>query len=88
MSDNGTVHPRMAIDNPAGDPRPQYDQYALNDPDSLDKQAEGQVEQEIGVGGTEKGFAAPEFASEQQGDVLSTEASRARADADRPLGKD
>lgn len=32
--------PPMAIDNPPGDPRPRYDQYALNDPDSRNKPAQ------------------------------------------------
>ena len=34
----------MAIDNPAGDPRPEYDQYALNDPESIDKRDARNVE--------------------------------------------
>lgn len=31
---------RMAIDNDAGSARPSYDQYALNDPESIDKPAQ------------------------------------------------
>lgn len=34
----------MAIDNPAGDPRPEYDQYALNDPEAIDKRDARNVE--------------------------------------------
>ena len=34
----------MAIDNPAGDPRPAYDQYALNDPEAIDKRDARNVE--------------------------------------------
>ena len=33
---------RMAIDNPAGAARPAYDQYKLNDPQSLDKRGSDQ----------------------------------------------
>ena len=33
-------HRRMAIDNDTGIARPSYDQYAVNDPDSIDKLAQ------------------------------------------------
>ncbi|WP_375291890.1 hypothetical protein [Qipengyuania sp.] len=35
---------KMAIDNPAGDPRPEYDQYNLNDPEAIDKRDAEAVE--------------------------------------------
>ena len=35
----------MAIDNPAGDPRPEYNQYNLNDPESIDKRDADAVEE-------------------------------------------
>ena len=36
----------MAIDNPAGDPRPEYDQYKLNDPQAIDKRDARNIEAE------------------------------------------
>ena len=38
---------RMAIENDTGIARPEYDQYALNDPQSLDKDGRGRGDERV-----------------------------------------
>ncbi len=71
---------QQATHSEAGAPRPEYDQYEVNQPGNLDKQAEAQT----GYGNARD---ADDRMARDQRDA-SRSAGRARADADRPLGCD
>lgn len=92
--------PPMAIDNPPGDARPIYDQYALNDPDSRNKPAQvarrarGAADEggaaDLETAAVEQQQGAGSFGSAQPGEIFSrTKGSKSDA-AEKgfdPLGK-
>ena len=83
---------QRALDAQVGGPRPEYDQYELNQPGNINKQAEaqsgygnardedGQMEQDVALENAED-----ESASAQPGEISDEPDKRAAADAARPL---
>ena len=83
---------QQALDAQVGGPRPEYDQYELNQPGNINKQAEaqsgygnardedGQMEQDVALENAED-----ESASAQPGEISDEPDKRAAADAARPL---
>ena len=83
---------QQALDAQVGGPRPEYDQYEVNQAGSINKQAEaqsgygnardedGQMEQDVASEGEVPSPDAP-----QPGEVSDRPDTRAAADANRPL---
>lgn len=97
----------------AGSPRPEYDQYEVNQADSINSQAQSSAQAAYGNSGDEEGGHEQEQAQELPdpaaddnfegqasdnppggegkplpGEISVSPARRAKADAERPLGKD
>ncbi len=76
---------QQATHSEAGAPRPEYDQYEVNQPGSIDKQSEAQM----GYGNARDADDRMEQdrrRAAQPGETADDPATRARADAQRPLG--
>ncbi|EDL49583.1 hypothetical protein [Erythrobacter sp. SD-21] len=89
---------QQALDAQTGGPRPEYDQYEVNQAGNINKQAEaqqgygnardddGQMEQDVATGD----FGSAPIAqsdSAQPGEISDRPDERAAADANRPLGE-
>ena len=84
---------QQALDAQVGGPRPEYDQYEVNQAGNINKQAEaqrgygnardedGQMEQDMAE------TAQQDVFSSQPGEISDRPDERASADANRPLGE-
>ena len=89
---------QQALDAQTGGPRPEYDQYEVNQAGNINHQAKaqagygnardesGQMEQDVATGSMGANPLAQE--DSQPGEISPRPDQRAAADADRPLGKD
>ncbi|QZD91030.1 hypothetical protein K3148_06505 [Qipengyuania aurantiaca] len=98
MGDYSPENQQQALDAQVGGPRPEYDQYEVNQPGNINKQAEaqqgygnarnenGQMEQDIATGSLGNASLAQDD-SAQPGEISDRPDERAAADANRPLGE-
>lgn len=93
---------QQAIKADSGTPRPEYDQYEVNQAGNTNKQSQSQAqmgygnardedaqrEQDVRSSGFDNSLNAPQVDGGKPGEISSNPAKRAEADAERPLGKD
>ena len=89
---------QQALDAQVGGPRPEYDQYEVNQAGNINKQSEaqrgygnardedGQMEQDVATGSYGNASLAQDD-SAQPGEISNRPDERAAADANRPLGE-
>ena len=92
---------QQAVKADSGTPRPEYDQYEVNQAGNTNKQSQSQAqmgygnardenaqqEQDVGSTGLGNSLDPPNVNGAQPGEISSNPAERAEADAERPLGK-
>ena len=89
---------QQALDAQVGGPRPEYDQYEVNQAGNINKQVEaqrgygnardedGQMEQDVATGNLGRSSFSQDD-SAQPGEISDRPDERAAADASRPLGE-